>query len=48
MGGGGWGGGTNRASFSGASVCIFLKLNVICLFIRVKIQENRVPSVCDM
>ena len=23
------GGGTNRASFSGASVCIFLKLNFI-------------------
>ena len=29
MGGGGGAGETNRASFSGASVCIFLKLNFI-------------------
>ena len=59
MGVGRAGGGrrTNRASFSGASVCIFLKLNFIYLFIylfiRIKIQENSVnfvqsfPSVCD-
>ena len=40
------GGNTNRGSFSGASVCIFLKLNFIYLSIRVKIQENRVCSVC--
>ena len=45
----------NRASFSGASVCIFLKLNFIYSFIylfglKFKGIEfvQSVPSVCDM